>query len=100
MKQVADTSIHNYHLNIKGEHENAQDEIVFEAVKKISPCTGRMIFRYLNGKIENSSVARSLNNLKKKHKKIICSFKDNCQITGVKAQYYTIIEDNRQTSLV
>lgn len=91
---TATTSIENYHSKIKGEFEDNEDEIILDAVSKLKCCTGRMIWKYLNGKIENSSVARSLNNLKKKNK-IVSPFKDKCQITMIKAQYYTLIEDGQ-----
>lgn len=95
---TAETSIANYHLKIKGSHEDFQDEVILEAVRKFQPCTGRMIWKYLNDKIENSSVARSLNNLKKKTK-IISPFKDNCPVTGNKVQWYSIIEENGQINM-
>ena len=94
MHNTASTSIENYHFKIKGEHEDKENEIILDAVKKLQPCTGRMIWKYLNGIIENSSVARSLNNLKKKEV-IVSPFKDKCQITDIKAQYYTLIEQGQ-----
>ncbi len=91
---TSSTSIENYHFKIKGEFEENQDEIILDAVKKFQPCTGRIIWEALNKKIENSSIARSLNNLKKKSK-ITSPYSDKCPITGVKVQWYVTIDNSQ-----
>ncbi len=95
---AASTSIDNYHSRIKGEHENSQDIIIFDAVKVLKCCTGRMIGRHINGSIENSSVVRSLNNLKKQNK-ITSPYKNNCPITGITVQWYTAIQEQGQIQM-
>lgn len=91
MRNTAITSIINYHNHIKGSHEDGQDKTILEAIKKIQPCSGRMIERYLNYKIENSSIARSLNNLKKENK-IESTSKEYCKVTGKLVQFYRILD--------
>jgi len=97
MHNTASTSIENYHFKIKGEHEDKENERVLDAVKRLQPCTGRVIWQSLNKEIENSSIARCLNNLKKGNK-IISPYSDKCPVTGVKVQWYVTV-DNGQTKL-
>jgi hypothetical protein len=85
----AQTSKENYHSHIKGKKENTENEIVLNAIRKLQPCTGRMISQYTE--IENSSVARSLNNLKKANE-IEVYYSAKCRVTKKKAQYYKLYE--------
>lgn len=95
MRNVSDTSILTYHSFIKGAHEDSQDATILEAIAKIQPCSGRMVWKYLGGKIENSSVARSLNNLKR-DLKIECVTRAHCKVTGKYVQFYRVITNQLQ----
>jgi predicted ArsR family transcriptional regulator len=95
--RVADTSIEVYHSEIKGAHEETENKKVLAAISEMEPCTGRQISEKTG--IENSAVARSLNNLKNR-KRIEVYFSANCKITGRRAQHYKIKRDqNTQTKL-
>ncbi len=95
--KMSNTSVNCYFDHVKGFKENGEDQRVYEAIKRIQPCTGRMIQKETG--IENSDVARSLNNLwsKLKPAPIQIAFKDHCPITGVKVKFYCI--DGAQTNL-
>lgn len=86
-RAVASTSRAAYHTYIKGKKETSENDKVLKALERLQPCTGRQISKRTG--LENSAVARSLNNLKKLHK-IYVSIKAKCKITGVKAQHYRI----------
>ena len=83
---TAETSINCYHDVIKGQRENSEDNRILQALLKIQPATGRMLARETG--IENSNVARSLNNLWKKRKRIYESHRGSCPITGVRVKFY------------
>jgi len=88
--KTSDTSINCYHDHISGWRENSENKIIYEAIKRIQPCTCRMLSRETG--IENSDVARSLNNLwdKLKPPPIQKSHRGHCPITGVEVQFYHI----------
>jgi predicted ArsR family transcriptional regulator len=86
---VADTSIEVYRSEIRGHKENCENHLVLKHIEKHFPCTGRQISQGTG--IENSAVARSLNNLKKSEK-IEAMFVAKCKITGRQAQHYIIFK--------
>ena len=95
--KTAQTSINCYKNHVKGWRETSENKIIYEAIKRIQPCTGRMLAKETG--IENSDVSRSLNNLwyKLKPAPIQISHKAYCPITGVKVKFYCI--DGAQTNL-
>jgi len=84
--KVSVTSRNCYHDFIKGQKETSEDNRILQALLKIQPATGRMLARETG--IENSSAARSLNNLWSKAKRIFISHKAPCPITGVWVKWY------------
>src|SRR3990167_7661875 len=83
---AAKTSINCYHDHIKGQKENSEDNRILQALLKLQPATGRMLARETG--IENSAVARSLNSLWDKYKRIFVAHKGICPITGVRVKFY------------
>ena len=95
--KMSDTSVNCYFDHVKGFKENGEDQRIYETIKRIQPCTGRMIQRETG--IEIGDVARSLNNLwyKLKPAPIQISHKAHCPISGVRVKFYHIA--NGQISL-
>ena len=90
--QVSSTSIETYYSHIKGVKEDTENERVLQAIRKLKVATGRMIGNLLEHKIENSAIARCLNNLKKENK-VIVWYKSQCPVTGKPAQFYKVTEN-------
>ena len=90
MHKTAITSINCYKNHIKGWRENSENAIIYDTIKRIQPCTGRMIQKETG--IEIGDVARSLNNLwyKLKPAPIQISHKAHCPISGVGVKFYHI----------
>ena len=88
--KMSDTSVNCYFDHVKGFKENGEDKIIYEALQRIQPATDRMLSKETG--IENSDVARSLNNLwyKLKPAPIQKSHKGHCPITGIEVQFYHI----------
>lgn len=88
--KVSETSRNCYFDHVKGFKENSQNFIIFNTIKRIQPCTGRMIQKKTG--IEISDVARSLNNLWAKlvPPPIQISHTGKCKITGIVVKYYHI----------
>lgn len=88
--KVAETSINCYKNHVKGWKENSENSIIYNTIKRIQPCTGRMIQKETG--IEIGDIARSLNNLwyKLKPAPIQKSHKGHCPITGIEVQFYHI----------
>ena len=88
--KTAITSINCYKNHIKGWRENSENAIIYEALQRIQPATGRMLSKETG--IENSDVARSLNNLWSKlvPPPIQISHTGKCKITGIVVKYYHI----------
>src|SRR3990167_7680618 len=86
--QTAQTSVNCYHDRIKGQRENSENNRILQALLKIQPATCRMLSRATG--IENSSAARSLNNLwsKGEYKRIRLSHIGKCPITGARVKWY------------
>jgi DNA-binding MarR family transcriptional regulator len=84
---VSDTSAAVYHGEIKGAKEGRENARVLACIKRLGKATGRMISRETG--IENSAVARSLNNLWSKDRTITVFKKDACPVTGRKVKWYT-----------
>ena len=88
--KTAITSINCYKNHVKGWKESSENAIIYEALQRIQPASGRMLSKETG--IENSDVARSLNNLwyKLKPAPIQKSHKGHCPITGIEVQFYHI----------
>ena len=88
--KTAETSINCYKNHIKGWRENSENAIIYDTIKRIQPCTGRMIQKETG--IEIGDVARSLNNLWSKlvPPPIQISHKAHCPISGVRVKFYHI----------
>ena len=88
--KTATTSINCYKNHVKGFKENGEDQRIYETIKRIQPCTCRQLSRETG--IENSDVARSLNNLwdRLKPPPIQKSHKGHCPVTGIEVQFYHI----------
>ena len=88
--KMSDTSVNCYFDHVKGFKENGEDKIIYEALQRIQPATGRMLSKETG--IENSDVARSLNNLwdRLKPPPIQKSHRGHCPVTGVEVQFYFI----------
>lgn len=84
---VAKTSIANFRKHIKGKRQHTENILVLWAIKKLQPCSGRQISKFL--KIENSNVARCLYDLKKAGK-VRVAILVKCKITGVRVQHYRV----------
>lgn len=95
---VSETSIHNYHNEIRGKKENSQDQIILKAIEKLGPSTCRMIQKETG--LEINVVSRSINNLwsgKNGRNVKIKSFGNSCcPITGRLAKVYSLIEDEKK----
>jgi hypothetical protein len=87
---AAPTSIAIYHNKIKGSHENSQDALMYEAIKKIQPCTARQVYNHIHCSIEIGSVVRSINNLKRKQLIEVATIKP-CPISGNRCQHYQLL---------
>ena len=87
---MSDTSVNCYFDHVKGFKEHGEDQRVYETIKRIQPCTERMIKKETG--IEISDIARSLNNLwdRLKPPPIQKSHKGHCPITGIEVQFYFI----------
>lgn len=91
MKTVSDTSIACFHDRVKGEKQRTQNAAVMDAIQLFGEATGRMVSRRTG--IENSDVARCLNELWSPHMgspAIVVSKRDNCPITGVRVKWYRL----------
>lgn len=88
--KTSDTSINCYFDHVKGFKENSENAIIYDTIKRIQPCTGRMIQKETG--IEISDIARSLNNLwyKLRPAPIQISHKAHCPISGVIVKFYHI----------
>ena len=88
--KVAETSRNCYKNHVKGFKENSENKIIYEALQRIQPATGRMLSKETG--IENSDVARSLNNLwdRLKPPPIQKSHRGHCPVTGIEVQFYYI----------
>lgn len=101
--KVSDTSINNYYnYPIKGEKENSELKRVTDCIKsKNTALSGRQISQFTG--IENSAVARTLNNLKKSQEsglnQEIQVLKDKCLITGITVQHYKHIKINKDNQI-
>jgi predicted ArsR family transcriptional regulator len=84
---VASTSKIVYITEIKGQKEDTENMKVLHAIAVLEPCTGRQVSHLKD--LENSAVARSLNNLKKEGL-IEVYFKAKCRLTGRPAQHYRL----------
>ena len=95
--KTAITSINCYKNHIKGWRENSENAIIYEALQRIQPATGRMLSKETG--IENSDVARSLNNLWSKlvPPPIHISHTGKCPVSGITVKFYHIA--NGQISL-
>lgn len=103
---VANTSIVNYHNEIKGKKENSQDNLVLSAFVALGkPATCRMVQKYLRGidyDLESSTIARSTNNIhsgKLKKPQIIFVGEFECEVTGRIANHYKSILKLKQGEL-
>ena len=88
--KTAITSINCYKNHIKGWRENSENAIIYDTIKRIQPCSGRMIQKETGMEINN--IARSLNNLwfKLRPAPIQKSHRGHCPVTGVEVQFYHI----------
>lgn len=88
--KTAITSINCYKNHVKGWKESSENSIIYKALKRIQPASGRMLSKETG--IENSDVARSLNNLwyKLKPAPIQISHKGKCPVSGVRVKFYHI----------
>lgn len=95
--KTAQTSINCYRDHVKGFKENGEDEKIYEALKRIQPASCRMLSKDTG--IENSDVARSLNNLWHglKPPPIQISHRGKCPISGITVKFYFI--NQAQTTL-
>ena len=95
--KTAITSINCYKNHVKGFKENGEDKIIYEALQRIQPASGRMLSKETG--IENSDVARSLNNLWAKlvPPPIHISHTGKCPVSGITVKFYHIA--NGQISL-
>lgn len=99
MRKVAATSTITYHEIIKGDKENTENVKVLRAISQIQPCTGRMIYHHLNKSIENSAIARCLNNLKKLKLVQVLDGDRKCKVSGRPAQHYQVFKVEKQLSI-
>lgn len=97
--KTSDTSINCYHDHIKGWRETSENKIIYDTIKRIQPCTGRMIQKETG--IEIGDVARSLNNLwfKLRPAPIHISHKAHCPISGVRVKFYHIAKSQLSLEL-
>ena len=88
--KTAITSINCYKNHIKGWRENSQNAIIYDTIKRIQPCSGRMIQKETGMEINN--IARSLNNLwyKLKPAPIHISHTGKCPVSGITVKFYHI----------
>lgn len=94
---VAVTSIETYHAEIKGKKDIPQNQQVLNCLQRHGrSMTCREISKYT--KIENSDVARCLNDLKKEGKVEVTIYA-KCRLTDHKAQHYIIVEPGKQQSI-
>lgn len=96
--QTAETSINCYHDHVKGFKEKTENKIIYDTIKRIQPCTGRMIQKETG--IEIGDIARSLNNLWDKLRPApiqIIHKRKSCPITGISVKWYGV--NNCQTKL-
>lgn len=95
---VSDTSIECYHSEIKGVRQKSEADIIFEAIKKIMPASGRMLMKATG--MEINVVSRALNDLWDKDKKIQIAFKSICPISKKRVKFYkTNTDTNGQYKL-
>jgi predicted ArsR family transcriptional regulator len=85
---VSSTSLESYHNEIKGKKDKTENKKVLACLLKNGvSLTGRQISH--ETEIENSNVARCLNDLKKEGKVEVTIYA-KCKLTGRKAQHYRV----------
>jgi len=94
---VSETSIYNYHNEIRGKKENSQDQIILKVIKELGKATAKMIQKKTG--LEISSVSRSVNNLwsgkNGRNIEIEPIETGHCPITGRLAKFYSIVDTEK-----